>query len=66
MVKVELMHFAEPWMRLKQNFQELCPCIVDLRANIMIMKEKVIRAPSDLKGLKIRVAGATQAKLQRL
>jgi len=31
--------------------------------NIMIMKEKVIRAPSDLKGLKIRVAGATAGKV---
>lgn len=29
--------------------------------NIFIMKEKVIRTPADLKGLKLRVAGATSA-----
>lgn len=31
--------------------------------NIMIMKDKVIRTPADLQGLKIRVAGATAAKV---
>lgn len=31
--------------------------------NIMIMKEKVIRKPEDLQGLKIRVAGATAAQV---
>ncbi|MEK9979202.1 MAG: TRAP transporter substrate-binding protein [Paracoccaceae bacterium] len=31
--------------------------------NIMIMKEKVVRTPADLKGLKIRVAGATAGKV---
>ncbi len=31
--------------------------------NIMIMKEKVIRAPADLEGLKIRVAGATAGQV---
>ncbi len=31
--------------------------------NIMIMKDKAIRSPSDLSGLKIRVAGATAGKI---
>lgn len=31
--------------------------------NIMIMRDKVIRAPADLQGLKIRVAGATAAEV---
>jgi TRAP-type C4-dicarboxylate transport system substrate-binding protein len=31
--------------------------------NIMIMKDKVIRTPADLAGLKIRVAGATAAEV---
>lgn len=31
--------------------------------NIMIMKDKVIRTPADLRGLKIRVAGATAAEV---
>lgn len=31
--------------------------------NIMIMKEKVVRTPADLEGLKIRVAGATAGKV---
>ncbi len=31
--------------------------------NVMIMREKVIREPSDLEGLKIRVAGATAGKV---
>ena len=31
--------------------------------NIMIMKDKVIRTPADLQGLKIRVAGATAAEV---
>ncbi len=31
--------------------------------NIMIMKDKVIKEPSDLRGLKIRVAGATAGKV---
>ncbi|MBI1415710.1 MAG: C4-dicarboxylate ABC transporter substrate-binding protein [Limimaricola sp.] len=31
--------------------------------NIMIMRNKVIRTPDDLKGLKIRVAGATAAQV---
>lgn len=31
--------------------------------NIMIMKDKVVRQPSDLEGLKIRVAGATAGKV---
>lgn len=31
--------------------------------NIMIMRNKVIRTPADLKGLKIRVAGATAAQV---
>ena len=30
--------------------------------NIMIMKDKVVRTPADLAGLKIRVAGATAGK----
>ena len=32
-------------------------------ANVMIMKDKVVRSPADLKGLKIRVAGATAAQV---
>ncbi|MEL7343280.1 MAG: TRAP transporter substrate-binding protein [Pseudomonadota bacterium] len=31
--------------------------------NIMIMKDKVVQSPSDLEGLKIRVAGATAGKV---
>lgn len=31
--------------------------------NVFIMKEKVIRTPDDMKGLKVRVAGATAAKV---
>ncbi|MBT8412762.1 MAG: TRAP transporter substrate-binding protein [Boseongicola sp.] len=31
--------------------------------NVMIMREKVVRSPSDLEGLKIRVAGATAGKV---
>jgi len=31
--------------------------------NVMIMRDKIIRAPSDLAGLKIRVAGATAGKV---
>ena len=31
--------------------------------NVMIMKEKVVRKPEDLQGLKIRVAGATAGKV---
>jgi TRAP-type C4-dicarboxylate transport system substrate-binding protein len=31
--------------------------------NIMIMRDKVIRTPADLQGLKIRVAGATAAEV---
>ena len=31
--------------------------------NVMIMKDKVIRTPADLEGLKIRVAGATAGKV---
>ncbi len=31
--------------------------------NIMIMKDKVVRTPADLQGLKIRVAGATAGKV---
>ena len=31
--------------------------------NVMIMREKVVRAPADLEGLKIRVAGATAGKV---
>lgn len=31
--------------------------------NIMIMREKVVRTPADLQGLKIRVAGATAGKV---
>ena len=31
--------------------------------NVMIMKEKVVRTPADLEGLKIRVAGATAGKV---
>jgi len=31
--------------------------------NVLIMKNKVVRMPSDLSGLKIRVAGATAAKV---
>lgn len=31
--------------------------------NVMIMREKVVRTPADLQGLKIRVAGATAAEV---
>ena len=31
--------------------------------NIMILREKVVRSPSDLEGMKIRVAGATAGKV---
>ena len=31
--------------------------------NVMIMRDKVVRSPSDLEGLKIRVAGATAGKV---
>jgi len=31
--------------------------------NVLIMKEKVIRTPADMAGLKVRVAGATAAKV---
>jgi TRAP-type transport system periplasmic protein len=31
--------------------------------NVLIMKEKVVRTPGDLAGLKVRVAGATAAKV---
>jgi TRAP-type transport system periplasmic protein len=34
-------------------------------ANVMIMRDKVIKSPADLKGLKIRVAGATAAEIAK-
>ena len=50
MVKVELMHFAEPWDEIKAEFPGTVPVALwTSEPNIMIMKEKVIRAPSDLK-----------------
>lgn len=58
--------YAALWAAFSDNLADEFPGTIPLalwtsEPNIMIMKGHVIRQPSDLEGLKIRVAGATAA-----
>lgn len=67
-IPVDAPGYIALWNAYKDNFAKEFPGTIPAalwtsEPNIMIMKDHVIRKPSDLAGLKIRVAGATAAKV---
>ncbi len=60
--------YAALWAAFDEHLADEFPGTVPIalwtsEPSIIIMKEKVVRVPSDLEGLKIRVAGATAAEV---